>query len=57
MWIKISKANDGHHEMYENFADVLSELNIEVYRDEDVEEKEGCDLFIRIEDNTHLNKK
>ena len=47
-WIKIFEANSGHYEMLEEFVEVLKDLNINVYRDDEEEEK-GVDLFIRLE--------
>ena len=47
-WIKIFEANSGHYEMLEEFEEVLKDLNIDVYRDEEEEEK-GVDLFIRLD--------
>ena len=46
-WIKIFEANSGHYEMLEEFEEVLKDLNIDVYRDE--EEEKGVDLFIRLD--------
>ena len=46
-WIKIFEANSGHYEMLEEFEEVLKDLNIDVYRDDEEEEK-GVDLFIRL---------
>mgnify|MGYP003152830007 CR=1 FL=1 len=47
-WIKIFEANSGHYEMLEEFEEVLKGLNIDVYRDDEEEEK-GVDLFIRLD--------
>ena len=47
-WIKIFEANSGQYEMLEEFEEVLKDLNIDVYRDEEEEEK-GVDLFIRLD--------
>jgi len=47
-WIKIFEANSGHYEMLEEFEEVLKDLNINVYRDDEEEEK-GVDLFIRLD--------
>jgi hypothetical protein len=47
-WIKIFEANSGHYEMLEEFEEVLKDLNIDVYRDDEEEEK-GVDLFIRLD--------
>ena len=47
-WIKIFEANRGHYEMLEEFEEVLKDLNIKVYRDDEEEEK-GVDLFIRLD--------
>ena len=48
-WIKVQESSVGHHELLADFTDVLGDLGISVYRDENQEEVEGVDLFIRLE--------
>ena len=48
-WISIKNANTSHEELFDDFEVVLSEMGIEIYRDDDEEEKQDVDMFIRLE--------
>ena len=48
-WISIKNANTSHEELFDDFEAVLSEMGIEIYRDDDEEEKQDVDMFIRLE--------
>jgi len=48
-WISIKNANTSHEELFDDFEAVLSEMGIEIYRDDEEEEKQDVDMFIRLE--------
>ena len=45
-WIKVTNAEIGHQEMYENFRDVLWDMGIDIWKDDDLAYEEGVDLFV-----------
>ena len=48
-WIKVFDASIGHHEMLDDFSEVLRDMGIEAFNDDERAEKEGVDLFIVLE--------
>tara|TARA_R110002020_G_scaffold197481_3_gene398566 strand:+ start:896 stop:1108 length:213 start_codon:yes stop_codon:yes gene_type:complete len=47
-WIKVWDHSQDHVDLYEDFAAVLGRYGIEVERDGEAEEREGCDMVILI---------
>tara|TARA_R100000808_G_scaffold23123_1_gene50928 strand:- start:25712 stop:25897 length:186 start_codon:yes stop_codon:yes gene_type:complete len=55
-WIRVSNADTGHYEMYQNFRDVLWDMGIDIWKDEDLASESAVDLFICLEKREETNE-
>ena len=54
-WIKVTDAEIGHQEMYENFRDVLWDMGIDVWEDNDLANEEEVDMFVCLKKREKAN--
>ena len=47
-FIQVYKTDESYNDLVENFCQVLDDLGIDCFDDEEEAEKRGCDLFIRL---------